>query len=81
MKMIEHIKEMKWRIIYIIIGVIITSLIVLENQVKLTRLLSDQYREINMIYTEPTEAIRMYIYLSIIIGIISNIPIIIQQIY
>lgn len=79
-----HLKELKFRIIYIILSIIISSLVAYENKEKLIYVIAKPLieRNIHFIYTGLGEAFLSYIKVSIITGILISIPtIIILNIY
>jgi sec-independent protein translocase protein TatC len=67
-----HYKEIKGRIRYILISLLLSILILIENREEILYNLSP----LNLIYTSLTEGLNSYIYIIILLGIILNGPLI-----
>jgi sec-independent protein translocase protein TatC len=72
-----HIKEFKWRLFYSLFSWVSISFIIWNYKLNILFYLTS----LNLIFTSLTEAFYLYIYFSILIGFIFNLPFFYYQLY
>lgn len=70
-----HITEIKYRFCYCLLNIFIIFIIIWDNKIQILCTISD----FDLIYTSLPEAFQQYIYFSLIISLIFNIPILLYN--
>ncbi len=80
MAFFEHLEELRNRLIYVAVGVLIISIVAFLFIDDIMGFLTRPAQDLELIYTTPAEAFMSQLRLAVIIGIVVNLPFIFFQI-